>query len=130
MLVAEDSAINRKVLLHILKRFGYEADAVVNGLQALERLEAQSCDLVIMDMQMPEMDGLEATRTLRRRVPKSPAPYVLALTASARKEDYHACLEAGMHAFLSKPVRPDDLVESLVQAHTWLGSAARTHATA
>jgi CheY-like chemotaxis protein len=125
ILVAEDNAINQKVLLHILKRFGYEADAVGNGRIALEFLERQSYDLVIMDMQMPEMDGLEATRIFRRRVPKSEPPYILALTASALMEDYQACMEAGMHAFLSKPVRPDDLVEALLQAWSWL-RAART----
>jgi signal transduction histidine kinase/CheY-like chemotaxis protein len=123
ILVAEDNAINQKVLLHILQRFGYEAEAVNDGQQALERLDREPYDLVIMDMQMPHVDGLEATRRLRRRVPKNSPPYILALTANARREDYHACLEAGMHAFLSKPVRPDHLVDALVQAHAWLRSA-------
>jgi CheY-like chemotaxis protein len=120
ILVAEDNLINQKVLLHILQRLGYQAEAVGNGAQALERLAGSPYDLVIMDMQMPEMDGVEATRHLRRRVSKREPPYILALTANARKEDSQACLEAGMHAFLSKPVRTDDLVAALVRAHAWL----------
>jgi signal transduction histidine kinase/DNA-binding response OmpR family regulator len=124
ILVAEDNAINRKVLLQMLQRFGYRADAVPNGQEALESLVRTPYDLVIMDMQMPGLDGVEATRRLRRRVASSSPPYVLALTANARREDRQACLEAGMHAFLSKPVRPDDLVESLVDAHAWLRSVA------
>jgi len=120
ILVAEDNAINRKVLLLMLGKLGYRADPVANGREALEGLARQAYDLVVMDMQMPEMDGLEATRRLRRAVPGTEAPYVLALTANARKEDYHACIEAGMHDFLSKPVRVDDLMAAFERAHVWL----------
>jgi signal transduction histidine kinase/DNA-binding response OmpR family regulator len=122
ILVAEDNRVNQKVLLLMLKRLGYEAQAVENGRHALDFLQLNPCDLVIMDVQMPEMDGLEATRQLRARVPLSAPPYILALTANAAKEDYQACLDAGMHAFLSKPIRPDDLVESLTRVHMWLVS--------
>jgi CheY-like chemotaxis protein len=125
ILVAEDNRVNQKVLLLMLRRLGYDAQAVENGRLALDYLEKTGCDLVIMDVQMPEMDGLEATRQLRARVPLSSPPYVLALTANAATEDYQACLNAGMHAFLSKPIRPDDLVESLMRVHTWLTSASR-----
>ena len=126
ILVAEDNRVNQKVLLLMLKRLGYEADAVDNGRLALEFLDKHGgCDLIIMDVQMPEMDGLEATRQLRARVPLSSPPYVLALTANAAKEDYQACLDAGMHAFLSKPIRPDDLVESLMRIHTWIVAARK-----
>jgi signal transduction histidine kinase/DNA-binding response OmpR family regulator len=127
ILVAEDNVVNRKVLLHILQRFGYEPDAVVNGVETLERLEREQYDLIIMDMQMPEMDGVEATRHLRRRAPSHAPPYILAFTANARREDHQACLEAGMQAFLSKPVRADDLAASLVQAYAWLHSAKPVH---
>jgi len=125
ILVAEDNRVNQKVLLLMLSRLGYKADAVENGAHALEFLDRTGCDLVIMDVQMPEMDGLEATRRLRTRVPLSSPPYILALTANAAKEDYQTCLEAGMHAFLSKPIRPDDLVESLMRVHSWLLAPTR-----
>ncbi len=120
ILVAEDNAINRKVLLLMLGKLGYRADPVANGIEALEGLARQPYDLVVMDMQMPELDGLEATRRLRTHVPATAAPYVLALTANARKEDYHACIAAGMHDFLSKPMRIDDLMAALERAHAWL----------
>ena len=120
ILVAEDSAVNQKVLMLMLKRFGYDAAAVSNGREALDYVAAHACDLVVMDVQMPEMDGLEATRRLRETTPLSSPPYVLALTANATKEDYQACIDAGMHAFLSKPIRPDDLVELLMRAHAWI----------
>jgi len=125
ILVAEDNAVNRKVLLLMLEKLGYRADAVANGVEALDGLARQPYDLVVMDMQMPEMDGLAATRKLRARVPLTEPPYVLALTANARKEDYHACIEAGMHDFLSKPVRIDDLMAAFERAHHWLHTDGR-----
>jgi CheY-like chemotaxis protein len=97
VLVAEDNYVNRKLLFLMLAKFGYQADAATNGVEALECLARHPYDLVVMDMQMPEMDGLEATRRLRSQVPQTEAPYILALTANARQEDHHACLEAGMH---------------------------------
>jgi signal transduction histidine kinase/DNA-binding response OmpR family regulator len=125
ILVAEDNAVNRKVLLLMLDKLGYRADTVANGVEALVSLERQPYDLVVMDMQMPEMDGLAATRKLRARVPLAAPPYVLALTANARKEDYHACIEAGMHDFLSKPLRIDDLMAAFERAHHWLHTDGR-----
>lgn len=124
ILVAEDNRVNQRVLLLMLKRLGYDAEAASNGREALDYLARVACDLVIMDVQMPEMDGLEATRRLRERTPLTAPPYVLALTANAAKEDYQACLDAGMHAFLSKPIRPDDLVDALMRVHTWVRSAS------
>ena len=126
ILVAEDNAVNRKVLLLMLGKLGYRADAVASGIEALEGLTRQPYDLVVMDMQMPEMDGLEATRKLRTNVPITEAPYILALTANARKEDYNACIEAGMHDFLSKPMRIDDLMAAFERAYHWLQIDQRT----
>jgi signal transduction histidine kinase/CheY-like chemotaxis protein len=123
ILVAEDNPVNQRVLMLMLNRFGYQAEAVGNGRDALAHVAAGRCDLVIMDVQMPEMDGLEATRHLRRTTPLSSPPYVLALTANATKEDYQVCIDAGMHAFLSKPVRPDDLVGALMRAHSWIAAS-------
>ncbi len=125
ILVAEDNAVNRKVILTILERLGYRPAAVANGREVLQHLARQPCDLVLMDVQMPEMDGLEATRHLRAVVPADTPPYVLALTANARKEDYNACLEAGMQDYLSKPVRTDDLMAALTRGHDWLQAGDR-----
>ncbi len=125
ILVAEDNAVNRKVILTMLERLGYRAAAVANGREVLEHLARLPCDLVLMDVQMPEMDGLEATRQLRAVVPIDSPPYVLALTANARKEDYLSCLEAGMQDYLSKPVRTDDLMAALARGHDWLQAEER-----
>ena len=125
ILVAEDNAINRTVILKMLEHFGYKAVAVENGVQILNTLADQVCDLVLMDIQMPQMDGLEATRRIRRVATKDQPPYILALTANARKEDYKACLEAGMHDYLSKPLRPDDLMSALTRAYAWIKAENR-----
>jgi CheY-like chemotaxis protein len=127
ILVAEDNAVNRKVLLTMLERLGYHADAVTNGREVLERLSRWPFELILMDIQMPEMDGLEATRQFRAVAPGNTPPYILALTANARKEDYNACLEAGMQDYLSKPVRIDDLMAALARAHGWLQMEERAN---
>ena len=115
VLVAEDNAVNRRVVLRTLEKLGYRADAVDNGAEAVEALAARRYDVVLMDVQMPEVDGLEATRTVRD--PASPvldhAVPVVALTAHARAEDREQCLEAGMDDYLSKPIRPDELASVL-----------------
>jgi signal transduction histidine kinase/DNA-binding response OmpR family regulator len=120
ILITEDNAVNRKVMLTMLERLGYRAETATNGREALQQIARAPCDLVLMDIQMPEMDGLEATRRFRAVAPGNTPPYILALTANARKEDYNACLEAGMQDYLSKPVRTDDLMAALVRAHDWL----------
>jgi len=125
VLVAEDNAVNRKVVLLMLERLGYRADSAANGLEALQSLARQPYDLVLMDMQMPVVDGLEATRRIRAIVSLELPPYILALTANARKEDYNACIDAGMHDFLSKPVRIDDLMIGLARGHAWIHSENR-----
>jgi CheY-like chemotaxis protein len=125
ILVAEDNPVNCKVIVTILERLGYRADAVANGREVLQRLARQPSELVLMDVQMPELDGLEATRRLRARVSIEDPPYVLALTANATKEDYHACIHAGMNDYLSKPVRTDDLMAALARAHAWLQTGMR-----
>ena len=125
LLIAEDNPVNRKVILLMLDKLGYRADTAANGIEALQSLARQPYDLVIMDMQMPEMDGLEAVRRLRTCRRRDEAPYVFALTANARKEDYNACIEAGMHDFLSKPVRPDDLMAAIERADEWVGTDGR-----
>ncbi len=125
ILIAEDNPVNRKLVLTMLERLGYAATAVENGRQVLQALARSPWDLVVMDIQMPEMDGLEATRRFRSVASVDAAPYILALTANARKEDYHACLEAGMQDYLSKPVRSEDLMSALTRAFEWLQAEHR-----
>ena len=110
ILVAEDNEINRKVVLQILKRLGYTPAVAANGKQVLERLAAESYDIVLMDIQMPEMDGYEATAALRRR---GDTTWITALTADAMPEDPMRCRIAGMNDYLSKPIRTDTLRAAL-----------------
>jgi CheY-like chemotaxis protein len=125
ILLAEDHAINQKVLLKMLARAGYEADVAANGVEVLAALDRAPYDVVLMDVQMPEMDGLEATRRLRARAPGSNRPYVIALTANAMQEDREVCLAAGMDDYASKPVRPAELFAALERAAHALGMGDR-----
>jgi CheY-like chemotaxis protein/HPt (histidine-containing phosphotransfer) domain-containing protein len=113
ILLTEDDATNQKLALRILGRLGYEADVAGNGLEALQALKRQVYDVVLMDVQMPEMDGLEATRQLRKKFPEMRQPRVIAITANAMQGDREMCLAAGMDDYVSKPIRIEELVESL-----------------
>lgn len=113
ILLAEDNATNQKLTLRILERIGYNADIANNGLEALDALKRNVYDVVLMDVQMPEMDGLEATRRIRRDFPDYRQPQIIAMTANAMQGDREMCLAAGMDDYVSKPVRIDVLVEAL-----------------
>ncbi len=117
LLLAEDNLVNQKVFLKQLQNLGYQADAVANGQEVLELLDKISYDLIFMDCQMPILDGLEATKEIRRRpvssFPKHQQPVVIAITANAMKEDQKICLDAGMDDYLSKPVAKDKLAAML-----------------
>ena len=114
ILLAEDNPINQRVAQRMLERLGYRADLAGNGLEAIAALQRQAYDLVLMDVQMPELDGLEATRRIRRDWPdEEPAPRIIAMTANAMKGDREACLAAGMDDYLPKPLRVADLAEML-----------------
>jgi PAS domain S-box-containing protein len=124
ILIAEDNVINQKVLLRILERFGYRADIVGNGLEAIEAIGRQRYHLVFMDVQMPEMDGLEATRHICERWPKE-RPHIVAMTANAMPTDRDKCIEAGMDGYVSKPVHIEeirDLLEKLGKETQWTKS--------
>jgi PAS domain S-box-containing protein len=108
ILLAEDNASSQKVATAMLKRLGYRADTVANGIVALEALERQHYDVVLMDVRMPEMDGLEATRVIRKRWPDN-GPKVIAITAYALEGDRESCIEAGMDDYIPKPVKLEDL---------------------
>ncbi len=110
VLLVEDNAVNRKVAEGILRKRGHRVTTAEDGNEALEALGLQNFDVVLMDVQMPNMDGLEATRELRRRGITTP---VIALTANALREDEERCLDAGMDGYLSKPFRPDLLFETI-----------------
>ena len=114
ILIAEDNATNQKVLLRILERLGYRADIVANGKEAVEGWEKVPYELIFMDVQMPEMDGLEATRAIRSREREiGRRVSIIAMTAHTMKEDRERCLEAGMDDFVSKPIQPKDINEAI-----------------
>jgi CheY-like chemotaxis protein len=112
ILVAEDNPINVKLALKLLERMGYDATVAGNGFEVLDRLEQDSYDIVLMDVQMPEMDGLEATRRVRAQWPDR-SLRIVAMTANAMEGDREMCLAAGMDDYLSKPIRPDALAQAL-----------------
>jgi PAS domain S-box-containing protein len=114
ILVVEDSAINQKLAVGILAKLGYESAVADNGVQALELVRRHRYDLVLMDLQMPEMDGLEATRRIVAEVPPTERPRIVAMTANALPGDRERCLQAGMDDYLAKPILPAD-VQALIE---------------
>jgi CheY-like chemotaxis protein len=116
ILLAEDNGINQKVAQHILQRMGYRADVAANGLEVLAAIAQQTYDLIFMDMQMPEMDGLEATKQIYQRLQSGELamrPRIVAMTANAMQGDREICLNAGMDDYISKPIHNADLVRML-----------------
>jgi PAS domain S-box-containing protein len=113
ILVAEDNVVNQQLALLLLKKLGYRADVAADGLEALRALEREPYDVVLMDVQMPTMDGLEATRRIHQRWPEGQRPHVIAATANAMQEEREACLAAGMDDYLPKPIRMEELAAAL-----------------
>ena len=130
ILLAEDNAVNQKVALRLLDQLGYRADVAANGLEALEALERQPYDVVLMDVQMPELDGLDASRRICERWPAEARPRIIAMTANAMPEDREACLAAGMDDYLAKPIRPTELAEALSRARPLADTARRARSGA
>jgi CheY-like chemotaxis protein/HPt (histidine-containing phosphotransfer) domain-containing protein len=116
ILLAEDNVVNQKLALRLLEQMGYRADVAANGLETLAALRRQPYDVVLMDVQMPEMDGLEAARRIRADWPPNDRPRIIAMTANALRGDREACLEAGMDDYLSKPILIDELRQALLRA--------------
>ncbi|MFC2165303.1 response regulator [Acidobacteriota bacterium] len=118
ILLAEDNTINRKLALRILEKAGYRADAVANGKEALKSLEQMAYDLVLMDVEMPEMDGLEAASVIRKNENGTDAHIpIIAMTAHALEKDKARCLEAGMDDYVIKPIQPEKMIGTV---ETWL----------
>lgn len=116
ILLAEDNPVNQKLALRLLERMGYHATVAGNGLEAIEAFEATRFDVILMDVQMPELDGIEATRRIRARWPGAAGPHIVAMTANAMEGDREACLEAGMDEYIAKPIRPEALGAALLAA--------------
>jgi len=116
ILLAEDNTVNQKVALHMLARLGYRADPVANGQEAVQAVRERHYDIVLMDVQMPEMDGFEATRLIKETLPPGRAPWIIALTANAMEGDRELCLQAGMDDYLGKPIKNTELAAALARA--------------
>src|SRR6185437_1337552 len=107
---------NQKVALRLLERLGYRTDIANNGLEAIAALERRPYDVVLMDVQMPELDGLDATRRIVAEWPEETRPHIIAMTANALPEDREACFAAGMNDYVAKPIRSEELAAALKRA--------------
>jgi signal transduction histidine kinase/DNA-binding response OmpR family regulator len=116
ILLAEDNTVNQKLALRLLERMGYRADIAANGLEVLEALQRQSYDIILMDVQMPEMDGLEASRAIHEGWTAEQRPRIVAMTANAMQGDREECLAAGMDDYLTKPIQINALQAALERA--------------
>jgi len=115
ILLAEDNVVNQKLAMRLLQQMGYRADLASNGIEAVESVQRQIYDVVLMDVQMPEMDGLEASRRITAAAPRDKRPRIVAMTANAMQGDREMCMDAGMDDYVTKPIRVDALVEALQQ---------------
>jgi CheY-like chemotaxis protein len=113
VLLVEDNLVNQKVASRFLNRLGYTAEVASNGLEGFNAVQKTKFDLVLMDLQMPEMDGFTASREIRKKIPEVEQPKIIALTANALQGDRELCLEAGMDDYLTKPVKLHDLSEAI-----------------
>ncbi len=125
VLVVEDNPVNQRVMRLMLEKLGCRPDVAGNGLEALDALRSRKYDVVFMDVRMPEMDGISATRIIRRDLPTAEQPLIVAMTANVQVEDRMACESAGMDDFLPKPIRPADLVRAMERAQAQSLEAAR-----
>ena len=125
LLVAEDNLVNRKVARLLLAKMGYpEIEVAVDGLEAVAALKRRSCDVVLMDVQMPNLDGLDATRRIRQEIAPDQQPQIIAMTANAMVEDRENCIAAGMDDYVSKPIDPAQLMQALLRAAERRGASS------
>ena len=122
ILLVEDNMLNEMVALGMLRLLGRTADVTRNGVEAVEAMGKHSYGIVFMDVQMPVLDGLDATRRIRAELPTDQQPYIIALTANAMAGDEERCIEAGMNAYLSKPLSKERLASALMAADEHLES--------
>lgn len=113
ILLVEDNLVNQKVMILTLKKLGYQADIANHGLEAIQILPTKDYDLILMDIQMPQMDGITATKWIRENLPQEKQPFIIAVTANALDGDRISCLEAGMDDYMSKPINLSLLEEKL-----------------
>jgi CheY-like chemotaxis protein len=125
ILLAEDNVVNQKVALLLLDRLGYRADVAASGHEVIDAVQRQHYDVILMDVHMPEMDGIEATERIFEILPTDDHPYIIAMTAAAMQEDRERCRQVGMHNFISKPVKVEELVRALLQARAWRTSQVK-----
>jgi signal transduction histidine kinase/CheY-like chemotaxis protein len=130
VIVADDNQINLRAILALLRLLGYRADSAANGRELLECVDRADYDVVLMDVQMPELDGIETARLIRRNLPRDRQPHIIALTAAAFPEDRMRCLEAGMNDYVAKPVDTQHLVDALRRAGALASAKARNEITA
>lgn len=115
ILVAEDHIINQKIILFLLKKAGYDVDIVSNGEDAIKAVQQQKYDILFMDVQMPVLDGIEATRVIQS-LPPQQRPVIVAMTANEMPEDRIACLQAGMTAYINKPIQAN-IIYSFIERY-------------
>ncbi|HVO73874.1 MAG TPA: PAS domain S-box protein [Ignavibacteriaceae bacterium] len=128
ILLAEDNIINQKVALRFLERIGYRADLAFNGIEVIEALKRQPYDVILMDIQMPDMDGLQATLEIRNQFPKDQQPRIIAMTANAMKDDHEKYLASGMEDYIIKPFKMEDLVRALLNSERLPNSTSKVYA--
>ena len=120
ILLAEDNVVNQKVALRYLEKLGYRADIAFNGLEVLDSLKRQFYDVILMDIQMPEMDGVEATNKIRRSYLPNRQPRIIAMTANAMKSDHDKYITSGMDDYIVKPFKVNELVRALIESYIYL----------
>ncbi len=129
ILLADDNAVNQQVALVLLEKMGYRADVVTNGAEVLDALGRQPYDVVLMDVEMPVMDGLEASRRINQLWPATQRPRIVAMTANAMQGDRETCLAAGMDDYLSKPIRAEELAAALARSEPHVVSTGDSRST-
>ena len=115
ILLVEDNLVNQKVAVRMLRKLGYGSDIANNGLEAIEALRKKDYDLVLMDVQMPEMDGIEATVAIQQEWPEGQQPIIIAMTANAMSQDRERCLASGMSDHIAKPIKLERLQSTLMK---------------